>query len=78
MYSWALTHRSVAGSGIGFGFDQMMSCRSHHPSFCKARATLHGMPMRSLGLRVLMLRPFPLWCSAPIFPWNPLSFLWCG
>lgn len=60
MYSWALVHRSVTGSGMGLGFDQMMSWRSHQPSFCRARATLHGIPMRSLGLRVLMLRPFPL------------------
>ena len=37
--------------GIGLGFDQMMSWRRYQPSACRAKATRHGMPIRSLRLR---------------------------
>ena len=43
--------RSVTLSGMGFGFDQMMSERSHQPSARRANATIQGTPMRSFGLR---------------------------
>ena len=38
MYSCAFVHRSLVLSGIGFGFDQMMSWRSHQPASCSAKA----------------------------------------
>ena len=41
---------SVTLSGIGLGFDQMISERRYQPSACSANATSHGMPIRSLGL----------------------------
>lgn len=41
--------RSVIDSGIGFGFAQMISWRSHQPASRSAKAIDHGMPMRSFG-----------------------------
>jgi hypothetical protein len=42
-YSCAFVGRSVTDSGIGFGFAQMMSERSHQPSVWRAIATIHGI-----------------------------------
>ena len=50
-YSCERTQRSVTDSGIGLVLCQMMSWRRYQPSACKARATRHGMPIRSLALR---------------------------
>src|SRR5687767_3361762 len=66
MYSWLLVGLSVTLSGMGFGFDQMMSERNHQPSARKAKATIHGMPTRSFGFSPvpLVLSTTPL-CSTP-------------
>jgi len=50
-YSWLRVGRSVMLSGIGFGFAHTMSLRSHQPAAWRARATRHGIPTRSFGLR---------------------------
>lgn len=52
IYSCALVHLSVTLSGIGFGLLQIMSCRKYHPEERSAKATIHGIPIRSLGLIV--------------------------
>ena len=53
MYSCAFVGRSVTDSGIGFGFDQMMSDRRYQPSAWSAIATIHGnadnQDMRVMG-----------------------------
>src|SRR3990167_416308 len=64
MYSCAFVHRSVTDSGIGFGFDQMMSCRRYQPSACRAKATRQGMPTRSFGFRPLLIFELPI-CTRP-------------
>ena len=76
MYSCAFVGRSVMLSGIGFGFDQMMSERSHQPSAWSANATRQGMPTRFFGLspgngrrfgcvRALMSRARSPWAPPP-------------
>jgi hypothetical protein len=52
-YSWAFVGRSVTLSGIGFGFDQMMSDRRYQPSACSASATNQGVGTMSFGLNVV-------------------------
>jgi hypothetical protein len=49
MYSCAFVHRSATDSGIGLGFDQIMSWRRNQPSARSANASIHG-PIRSFGL----------------------------
>src|SRR3990172_12558851 len=50
-YSWDLVGRSRTDSGMGFGFDQMISLLKTQPSAWRAKATRQGIPIRSLGLR---------------------------
>src|SRR3954463_3269660 len=49
--SVALVGLSETGSGIGAVLHQVIADRSHQPSARSANATIHGMPIRSLGLR---------------------------
>src|SRR3954464_15831592 len=50
MYSCDFVGRSLIDSGIGLGLLQMMSLRKYQPSARSAKASIHGMPIRSLGL----------------------------
>jgi hypothetical protein len=63
-YSCALVHRSVTLSGIGLGFDQMMSWRRYQPSERSAKARSQGMPIRSFGLQPGGSVAFAGWIAA--------------